>query len=72
MPFCFVFIADVVVVDDVDVLFDHCSVMRRSVRMDGKKLKIENAEFDVSKYDRIYVVGGGKAAADMAEELESK
>ena len=45
------------------------------VRVDGKSLflgasKREAVELDLGKYDRIFIVGGGKATAPMAKAVE--
>lgn len=43
---------------------------RAQVKLSGNILKIKNFSCDISRYRRIFVVGAGKAAADMAQETE--
>ena len=42
----------------------HCSV-------DGDRLTIKDSEYDLSTYDSVLVLGGGKAADDLAAAFES-
>jgi len=37
---------------------------------DGEILKVDEAEFNLKKSSQVYVIGGGKAAGAMAEEIE--
>jgi len=46
------------------------NIIKNSVSLRGTKLKIENKNFDLSKYENIYVVGAGKATYYMASALE--
>ena len=45
-------------------------IMFSRVRLKGEILKINDESFDLSKYERIFVLGGGKASGSMAEALE--
>jgi hydroxypyruvate reductase len=45
-------------------------VIEESVRLDGERLHVESATYDLSDVDRIVVVGGGKAADGVATALE--
>ena len=45
-------------------------IMSSSMRMKGSKLRIFDQAYDLSRFRRILVVGGGKAAASMAVSLE--
>jgi glycerate 2-kinase len=45
-------------------------IMSSSMRMKGSKLRIFDQPYDLSRFRRILVVGGGKAAASMAVSLE--
>src|SRR5260370_15282753 len=41
------------------------------VRFDGRVLTVERRRYTISKFENIYVVGAGKAAASMARALET-
>jgi len=45
-------------------------VVAESVRLDGDRLHVADATYDVSDVDRIVAVGGGKAADGVATALE--
>ena len=45
-------------------------IMFSKVRLENESLKINGETFDLSKYRRIFVLGGGKASGTMAEALE--
>ena len=45
-------------------------MVRRALTLEGEELLTLDGKFDLAKYDRIIVVGWGKASALMAEELE--
>jgi glycerate 2-kinase len=45
--------------------------VNRSVRLDGDLLQVGDRGYDLSGYERCYVVGFGKAAAAMSYALES-
>ncbi|MFW9902409.1 MAG: glycerate-2-kinase family protein, partial [Candidatus Thorarchaeota archaeon] len=45
-------------------------MMERSLKFQKSKLLIQNDEFDLTKYKRIYIIGGGKATAEMVFSLE--
>ncbi len=44
--------------------------MNRFINLEEDILNIKGNEFDLSDYENIYVIGGGKAGGDMAEALE--
>ncbi|KAB1188409.1 MULTISPECIES: glycerate kinase [Haloferax] len=46
-------------------------VVRDSVSLDGDALSIADSTYDLSAYDRILVVGGGKAGDGVADALET-
>jgi len=46
------------------------AVLRDSVSLDGDSLRIEDASYDLTDYDEVVVVGGGKAGASVAVTLE--
>jgi hydroxypyruvate reductase len=46
-------------------------VVDEAVGRTGSQLRIDDAVYDLDAYERIVVVGGGKAAAQVAAELES-
>ena len=45
-------------------------LMHNQIKISNNLLKIQDYEWDLSNYKRIFVVGAGKAAADMAEAIE--
>src|SRR2546430_4659309 len=45
-------------------------MVRRALTLEGEELLTPDSQFDLAKYDRIIVVGWGKASALMAEALE--
>ncbi|WP_458206444.1 glycerate kinase type-2 family protein [Haladaptatus sp. NG-SE-30] len=47
------------------------TVVREQVSLDGNTLRIGDTEYDCSEYDEMVVVGGGKAAAQVAVAFES-
>ncbi|PJB40029.1 MAG: glycerate kinase, partial [Deltaproteobacteria bacterium CG_4_9_14_3_um_filter_44_9] len=63
---------------EAEAIFRHClkavdpyMAVKRFLRLDGKKLILGSkdrplSEFDLNGYDRIFIVGGGKATAPMA------
>jgi glycerate-2-kinase len=44
--------------------------LRRAVRKRGQVLTVGNRRYDLTRYDRIVVVGAGKATASMARAME--
>lgn len=46
------------------------AILRQKVKLNGEKLLVGSLKIDLSKYDRILVIGGGKATASMAAEIE--
>ena len=44
--------------------------VRRIAAVDGNMLSIQGQSYDLSRYDRIFVVGAGKAAFPMAKALQ--
>ena len=46
-------------------------VVRESLSLDGDVLSVADATYDLSAYDRIVVVGGGKAGDGVADALET-
>ncbi|MBW2596294.1 MAG: glycerate kinase [Deltaproteobacteria bacterium] len=49
---------------------DPGEAIRRAVKLTGKRLVIGDREYDPGAFDRVVVVGAGKAAASMASALE--
>jgi len=45
-------------------------IMRSILSLTGSKLHVKGRDYDLSRFDRVFVVGGGKAAASMATSLE--
>ncbi|MFX0008406.1 MAG: glycerate kinase [Promethearchaeota archaeon] len=46
------------------------NLIDKSVRLLGNNLYIFNDEYDLQKYQKIHIIGGGKAAAEMAFTFE--
>ena len=44
--------------------------VRRALRLEGERLIVGDRQFDLGAFDRIMIVGAGKAAASMASALE--
>ena len=44
--------------------------MRKALQLDGTRLIVGRNEYDLTRYERIFVIGAGKASAAMAETLE--
>lgn len=67
---------------EAEAIFRHClkavdphMAVKRFLRLDGKKLILGAkdrplSELDLNGYDRIFIVGGGKATAPMARAVE--
>ncbi len=49
---------------------DPGEAIRRSFRVRDDRLKIEEAEWDLDRFEGIHVIGGGKACGAMAEAVE--
>ncbi|MFV2040436.1 MAG: glycerate kinase, partial [Candidatus Hydrothermarchaeales archaeon] len=45
--------------------------MQRALQLEEGELKIQGQVFDLEAYDKIYVIGGGKAGGGMAESVEN-
>ncbi|MFW9946417.1 MAG: glycerate kinase [Candidatus Odinarchaeota archaeon] len=46
------------------------NLMRKSIKIQDDKLIIKDDVFNLKDYDKIYIIGGGKASAEMAYTLE--
>lgn len=46
------------------------SVIEKTVTVDGEMLVINGTEYDIDRYDRVLVLGGGNAAGQAAAALE--
>jgi glycerate 2-kinase len=46
------------------------SIVRRSMRVEGGKLLVDSISFSLSNFNRVFIIGGGKASAHMALEVE--
>lgn len=51
---------------------DPRNLVREAIRIRGDELEIRGFSLDLSHYNRIIVVGGGKASGRMAEALEER
>jgi len=45
-------------------------LMKKAVRIEGNYLKIKAVALDLNRFERCIIIGGGKATANMALELE--
>lgn len=50
---------------------DPASAVTEAVELAGESLRIDGMQYDLREYDRLVVLGGGKAAGRMAMALES-
>ena len=48
------------------------NAVQRSVKVTGSKLEIQDKVYDLARYDGVYVIGAGKAAAVMAQAVEAR
>ncbi len=48
------------------------NAVQRSVKVTGRKLVIHDKVYDLARYDGVYVIGAGKAAAAMAQAVEAR
>lgn len=49
---------------------DPVTAVKKYMQRDGQTLIIDGKEYDLNQFDKIYVVGGGKAGASMAAAVE--
>lgn len=49
---------------------DPGEAIRRAVKLTGERLEVDGRTYDLNDFDRILLVGAGKAAASMAAALE--
>jgi len=45
-------------------------IIRKHLRLTGQLLRVDALRFRLKEYQRIFVIGGGKASGHMAEEVE--
>ena len=50
---------------------DPAEAIRQTVTCDADTLRVGERKYDLTRYKRIFVVGGGKAGAPMAAEIEN-
>ena len=50
---------------------DPAEAVRRHMRLDGETLRAGGAEYNLNDFERIFVIGAGKAGAAMAQGVES-
>lgn len=46
------------------------NLMKQAIKFHNKTIFIENDEYDLQEFDKIYIIGGGKATAEMAWSFE--
>jgi glycerate-2-kinase len=46
------------------------NLIRKSIKIQGDKLIIKDDFFNLEEYDKVYIIGGGKASAEMAYTFE--
>ena len=49
---------------------DPRTAVKKYMKRDGQTLIVDEKKYDLNQFDRIYVVGGGKAGASMAAAVE--
>ncbi len=49
---------------------DPRNLLQRHVLLEGHRLRVDSRSFDLSRFERLFVLGGGKASALMALEVE--
>jgi len=49
---------------------DPKKAVKRTIKVQGGHLLSDNIDFDLNEFNRVYVVGGGKAGGSMAEAVE--
>jgi glycerate 2-kinase len=49
---------------------DPVTAVKKYMQRDGQTLILDGKEYDLNQFDKIYVVGGGKAGASMAAAVE--
>jgi len=49
---------------------DPAQAIRQNVRLTGDNLRVGQRTYDLSRYERIFVVGGGKAGSPMVAAIE--
>ncbi len=50
---------------------DPYRLIQEKVRLNGSRLQTEDLDIDLNRFDRIFILGAGKAAASMAAALEN-
>jgi glycerate 2-kinase len=58
------------ILEEALIAVDPMEAVRRAVIRQGNTLRVGDRQYDLSKFDRIFVVGGGKAGAPMAAAVE--
>ena len=48
------------------------NAIQRSVKVTGSKLVVQDKVYNLARYDGVYVIGAGKAAAVMAQAVEAR
>ena len=48
---------------------DPAQAVREAVQREGALLSVAGTEYDLERFERVYVIGGGKAGAPMAQAL---
>jgi glycerate 2-kinase len=47
------------------------TILSQKIKLNGSELRVDSVRLDLSKFERILVIGGGKASAKMALAIES-
>src|SRR3989441_6697720 len=56
--------------DEALVAANPARIIRKHLRLTGQLLRVDALRFRLKEYQRIFVIGGGKASGHMAEEVE--
>ena len=46
------------------------NLIEKAIKVENNKLMILNEEYNLDNFDKLYIIGGGKATGEMASELE--
>ncbi len=58
------------ILEEALIAVDPMEAVRRAVRRQGDALQVGDRQYDLAQFDRVFVVGGGKAGAPMAAAVE--
>lgn len=62
--------AALIILESAISAVDPRNLVRKKIRLEGHRLEVKGLHLDLNDYERILVVGGGKASGRIAEALE--